>query len=74
MAQTAQESGVLRFDASDLLPPEIGAGIDGVLKGAFWQGMIDWVDEVRTIDRVFADIDAQWAALKAKGETRPPDP
>ena len=32
--------------------------------GAFWQGMLDWVDGVRTIDQVFADIDEEWAALK----------
>ncbi len=31
--------------------------------------MLDWVDGVRTIDEVFADIDAEWAALKAEGET-----
>lgn len=41
VAQTALEAGVLRFDASDLMPAEIGAGIDGVVTGAFWQGMID---------------------------------
>ena len=28
--------------------------------------MLDWVDGVRTIDQVFADIDAEWAALKAR--------
>jgi hypothetical protein len=74
LAQTALESGVLRFDASDLMPVEIGAGIDGVSRGAIWRGMIDWVDGVRSIDQVFADIDAEWAALKAKSESRPPDP
>ena len=37
--------------------------------GAFWQGMLDWVDGIRTIDQVFADIDAEWAALEAQGET-----
>ena len=74
LAQTALQAGAFRLDASDLMPAEIGAGIDGVVTGAFWQGMIDWVDEVRTIDQVFADIDAKWAALRAEGVTRPPDP
>ena len=32
--------------------------------GAFWQGMVDWVDGTRTIEQVFADIDAEWAALR----------
>ena len=41
--------------------------------GAFWQGMLDWVDGIRSIDQVFADIDAEWAALRAEGETPPPD-
>ena len=36
--------------------------------------MLDWVDGTRSIDQVFADIDAEWAALRAEGETRPPDP
>ena len=30
----------------------------------FWQGMLDWVDGARTLDQVFADIDAEWAALR----------
>ena len=34
------ESGVLRLDASDLMPAEIGFGIDGVVTGAFWRGMM----------------------------------
>ncbi len=69
VAQNARESGLIRFDASDLMPVEIGAGTDGVSTGAFWQGMVDWVDGVRSIDEVFADIDAEWVALEAEGET-----
>ena len=73
MAQTALAAGVFRFDASDLMPAEIGGATeddDGeTVAGAFWQGMLDWVDGVRSIDQVFADIDAEWAALKAEGET-----
>ena len=68
-ARTALDAGVWRYDASDLMPTEIGGWTEGVGPGAFWQGMIDWVDGIRTIDQVFADIDAEWAALEADGES-----
>ena len=50
------------------MPAEIGGSTaeDGGRPDAFWQGMLDWVDGARTIDQVFADIDAEWAALKAE--------
>ena len=51
------------------MPAEIGGGSDGETVGAFWQGMIDWVDGVRSIDEVFADIDAEWATLEPEGES-----
>ena len=35
--------------------------------------MLDWVDGVRSIDQVFADIDAEWAALRAQGKLPAPD-
>ena len=73
IARTAAEAGVLRFDASDLMPPGIGSGRDGETPGAFWQGMLDWVDDVRSIEEVFADIDAEWAALSADGKSPLPD-
>ena len=38
-----------------------------VRPGAFYRGMLDWVDGDRSIDQVFADIDAEWAALGAEG-------
>jgi alpha-glucoside transport system substrate-binding protein len=58
-----------RFDASDLMPPEIGGWTESSGPGAFWQGLIDWVDGVRPIDQVFTDIDAEWATLKAEGDS-----
>ncbi len=67
--RTALDAGVWRYDASDLMPTEIGGWTDGIGPGAFWQGLIDWVDGVRTIDQVFSDIDAEWAALEADGES-----
>ncbi len=45
------------------MPAEIGGWTDGVGPGAFWQGVLDWVDGISTIDHVLADIDAARAAL-----------
>jgi alpha-glucoside transport system substrate-binding protein len=41
-----------RFDASDLMPGVVGAG-------AFWTGMVDWVNGKSTED-VLSTIDASW--------------
>ncbi len=60
---SALRSDAFRMDASDQMPAEIGhITLEGG-NGAFWQGMVDWVDGTRTIEQVFADIDAAWAAL-----------
>ncbi len=56
-------AGAWRYDASDLMPVEIGHyTADGL--GAFLQGMMDYVDGVRTMDQVLADIEAAWVALE----------
>ena len=65
-ARDAIAAGVWRFDASDLMPSPIGA-FDGEGLGAFWQGMLDFVDGERTMDQVLADIEAAWVALEAEG-------
>jgi alpha-glucoside transport system substrate-binding protein len=67
--RTALDADVWRYDASDLMPTQIGGWSEGVGPGAFWQGLLDWVDGIRTIEEVLADIDAEWAALKAEGES-----
>jgi alpha-glucoside transport system substrate-binding protein len=41
-----------RFDASDLMPGVVGAG-------AFWTGMVDWVNGKST-EEVLSTIDASW--------------
>jgi alpha-glucoside transport system substrate-binding protein len=42
------------FDASDLMPPEVGAG-------SFWNGMVDWISAGGTnTDAVVAAIDESW--------------
>jgi alpha-glucoside transport system substrate-binding protein len=70
---SALQSDTFRFDASDAMPNEIGGMTDEFRPGAFWQGMLDWVDGVRGIDQVFADIDAEWAALRTNSATPQPD-
>jgi alpha-glucoside transport system substrate-binding protein len=66
VVESALQSDAFRLDASDQMPAEIG-GSTGIGRGAFFQGMLDWVDGIRTIAQVFADIDAEWAELKAAG-------
>jgi hypothetical protein len=63
----------LRVDASDAMPADIGTQRDSLEPGAFWQGMLDWVDGTRSLEQVFADIDAEWAALRANSASPPPD-
>ena len=55
----------LRLDGSGSMPPSIGFIADGE-PGSFFRGMVDWADGRRTIDEVFADIDADWAALRGE--------
>ena len=43
---------IFAFDASDLMPPEVGAG-------SFWTGMVDWV-RGEDLDTVLQEIDASW--------------
>jgi alpha-glucoside transport system substrate-binding protein len=54
LAAILNGADVFRFDASDTMPAEVGAG-------TFWSGMIDWVasDGTNTAD-VFAGIEASW--------------
>lgn len=53
-----------RFDASDLMPPAIGAVTSDGILGAFWQGMLDVVDGTRTMSEVLSDIEQAWTALE----------
>jgi alpha-glucoside transport system substrate-binding protein len=69
--RSALRSDAFRMDASDLMPEEIGGVTfeDGL--GAFYQGMVDWVNGTRTIEEVFADIDSKWAALRPSSLSGP---
>lgn len=71
-AEAALQSDSFRIDASDLMPQDIGGSTVEGDPGAFWRAMINWVDGKRSIDEAFADIDTEWAALKARGESPPP--
>jgi alpha-glucoside transport system substrate-binding protein len=49
---TAVREGGARFDASDLMPPEVGSG-------SFWTGMNEWMTGA-DLDDVLARIEASW--------------
>jgi alpha-glucoside transport system substrate-binding protein len=42
-----------RFDGSDLMPGEVGAG-------SFWKGATDWASGAADLDTVLKEIDASW--------------
>lgn len=46
------EDSVARFDGSDMMPSEVGAG-------AFWTGMVEWVNGEDT-ETVLTDIEGAW--------------
>ena len=52
MGQLVTEAGAIRFDASDLMPGEVGAG-------AFWQGIVDLVDG-KALPIILDEIDTAW--------------
>jgi alpha-glucoside transport system substrate-binding protein len=56
LAEILRGASVLKFDASDLMPAEVG-------QRSFWDGMVDWVaaDGANT-EEVFAEIEASWPA------------
>ncbi|MGI8792418.1 MAG: ABC transporter substrate-binding protein [Acidimicrobiales bacterium] len=54
LTHAALLSDGFRFDASDLMPVEVGAG-------TFWAGMVDWFDDgPEALDDIMADIEAGW--------------
>src|SRR5690625_4190781 len=46
------ENSVVRFDGSDMMPSEVGAG-------SFWSGMVDWINGSDTQD-VLDQIESSW--------------
>lgn len=53
IAELAVEADVFRFDASDLMPAQVGAG-------TFWTGMIDWISGQKDLDTVLLEIEQSW--------------
>jgi alpha-glucoside transport system substrate-binding protein len=53
IAELVAQSTSFRFDASDLMPAEVGSG-------SFWSGMVDYVSGTADLDTVLAEIDASW--------------
>ena len=53
-AQILANSSTSRFDASDLMPPEVGSG-------TFWEGMVNWVSAGgENTEQVLGNIDDSW--------------
>jgi len=54
LAEIARNATALRFDASDSMPKEVGAG-------SFWKGMVKWVSQNGDgTDAIFSEIEASW--------------
>jgi alpha-glucoside transport system substrate-binding protein len=53
IAELVTQATSFRFDGSDLMPGEVGAG-------SFWKGMTDYVSGAADLDTVLAEIDASW--------------
>jgi len=53
IAKLVLEATSVRFDASDLMPGEVGTG-------SFWTGMTDFMAGTVDLDTALAEIDAAW--------------
>jgi alpha-glucoside transport system substrate-binding protein len=53
IAELVSQATSFRFDGSDLMPGEVGAG-------TFWTGMVNYVSGTAELDTVLQEIDASW--------------
>ncbi len=53
IAELVLQATSFRFDGSDMMPGEVGAG-------SFWTGMTDYVSGLSDLDTVLSEIDASW--------------
>ena len=53
IAEILLNAETVRFDASDLMPPEVGAG-------TFWSSTVDYVTGSIDLDGALQEIDASW--------------
>ncbi len=71
LAELVAGASSFRFDGSDLMPGEVGAG-------SFWTGMTDYVSGAADLDTVLPEIDAGWPegvagqASASEGEAEEP--
>ena len=56
IAGIAREADTLRFDASDLMPGEVGTG-------SFWKAMTSYISGTTDLDTALKEIDAVVAAV-----------
>ena len=64
IAELVGEATSFRFDGSDLMPGEVGAG-------SFWTAMTDYVSGLSDLDTALAEIDASWPE-GVEGEAQAP--
>jgi alpha-glucoside transport system substrate-binding protein len=55
VAELVREATSVRFDGSDLMPGEVGAG-------SFWKGMTDYFSGTVDLDTALSEIDSAWPA------------
>jgi alpha-glucoside transport system substrate-binding protein len=53
VAEIILNADSVRFDGSDLMPGEVGAG-------SFWKGMTDWISGATDLETALQEIDAAW--------------
>lgn len=57
IATLVKDATTFRFDASDQMPGEVGAG-------SFWKGMTDYVSGAAKLDTILPEIDKSWPTKK----------
>jgi alpha-glucoside transport system substrate-binding protein len=65
LAEMIESAKVLRFDASDTMPPRVGVD-------TFWSGIVEYV-RTRDLDRTIATIDAGYDRADTAAAERDPD-
>jgi alpha-glucoside transport system substrate-binding protein len=53
VGEIVANADVFRFDASDLMPTEVGGG-------SFWTGMVEWTNGDKTTEEVTQEIEQSW--------------
>jgi alpha-glucoside transport system substrate-binding protein len=53
ISEIAYSATAFKFDGSDLMPGEVGAG-------SFWRGMVSWATGQKDTDAVLEEIEASW--------------